>query len=218
MERGEDPRDFPLVAFGGCGGLHACEIAVELGIKTVIVPREAGALSALGMLLADRTRDYSMASGADIEARFRNLAAQARTDIPRAKIEGFADMRYQGQSYELTVPWSKHSTNDFHAAHQRVYGYSDPNRTVETVTLRLRAVVKTAKPDLRGEVPLVPGSSRRVWLSGRWRKIPAIGRQSVGRKPMKGPVLIVDYGSTTIVPEGWSLRRDEAASLVVVGR
>src|SRR5439155_13538662 len=79
VERGEDPRDFPLVAFGGCGGLHACEIASELGVKTVIVPVMAGALSALGMLLADRTRDYSIGGlgASDIEARFRKLEKQA---------------------------------------------------------------------------------------------------------------------------------------------
>ncbi len=83
VERGEDPREFPLVAFGGCGGLHACEIAEELGIRTVIVPRMAGALSALGMLLADRTRDYSVGAlgVSDYEARFRKLEKQAKKDV-----------------------------------------------------------------------------------------------------------------------------------------
>ena len=124
VERGEDPRDFPLVAFGGCGGLHACEIAAELGVKTVIVPRMAGALSALGMLLADRTRDYAAGAlgAADYEARFRKLEKQARKDVRGATLERFADVRYAGQSYELTIPWP---AGDFHKAHQRIYGYSD---------------------------------------------------------------------------------------------
>jgi N-methylhydantoinase A/oxoprolinase/acetone carboxylase beta subunit len=80
VERGRDPRDFPLVAFGGCGGLHACEMAEELGIRTVIVPRFAGALSALGMLLADRMRDYSAGvfDATQIEIRFRQLERAAR--------------------------------------------------------------------------------------------------------------------------------------------
>src|SRR5581483_9546177 len=83
VERGEDPREFPLVAFGGCGGLHACEIAKELGVKTVIVPRMAGALSALGMLLADRTRDYSIGAlgASDYEARFRRLEKRGAKDV-----------------------------------------------------------------------------------------------------------------------------------------
>jgi N-methylhydantoinase A len=185
VERGEDPREFPLVAFGGCGGLHACEIARELGIRTVIVPREAGALSALGMLLADRTRDYSTAAGKGYKA----LERQARIDLPRAKLERFADMRYVGQSYELTVPWG----GDFHAAHQRVYGYSDPSRAVQTVTLRLRADVKTPRPELHGT------ASQRVWTGGRRR----------------GPALIADYGSTTLVPAGWTIREDAAGSLLI---
>jgi N-methylhydantoinase A len=182
VERGEDPREFPLVAFGGCGGLHACDIARELGIKTVIVPKLAGALSALGMLLADRTRDYS---GRD----FKKLEKQARADVPKARLERFADMRYAGQSYELTVPWG----GDFHAAHKRVYGYSDPKRPVETVTLRVRAVVKTARPWMQ----VAP--STRTWSGGKKR----------------GPSLIADYGSTTIVPEGWTIREDESGSLLI---
>jgi N-methylhydantoinase A len=190
VERGEDPREFPLVAFGGCGGLHACEIAKELGIRTVIVPREAGALSALGMLLADRTRDYSTTAAKG----FKALEKQARKDLPRAKLERFADMRYVGQSYELTVPFG----GDFHAAHQRVYGYSDPGRAVQTVTLRLRAVVKTL-PRGRGSVSLVGTAAQRVWTGGRRR----------------GPALIADYGSTTLVPEGWSIREDAAGSLIL---
>ncbi len=98
VERGEDPREFPLVAFGGCGGLHACEIAEELGIATVIVPRLAGALSALGMLLADRTRDYSVGAlgVSDHEAQFRKLEKQANKDVRGATLQRFADVRYAG--------------------------------------------------------------------------------------------------------------------------
>ena len=148
VERGEDPRDFPLVAFGGCGGLHACEMARELGIRTVIIPRMAGVLSALGMLLSDHTRDFSIgALGAtDYEARFRRLEKQT----PRgANIERFADVRYAGQSYELTIPWLKDGNSSFHKAHQRAYGYSDPKRAIQIVTLRVRATTPVERPSLR---------------------------------------------------------------------
>src|SRR6185312_4908443 len=214
VERGEDPREFPLVAFGGCGGLHACEIAEELGIDTVIVPRLAGALSALGMLLADRTRDYSGGAlgASDYEARFRKLEKEAKKDMPRAVIGRFADVRYAGQSYELTIPWE----GDFHKAHQRIYGYSDVTRPTQIVTLRVRAALAVKRPSLRAPVGrLDAGTTRRVWLDGRWRDIPTSSREALGMKAAPGPALITDYGSTTLVPAGWSMRIDRAGSLIV---
>jgi N-methylhydantoinase A len=198
VERGEDPRDFPLVAFGGCGGLHACEMAEELGIRTVIVPRMAGALSALGMLLADRTRDYSIGAlgASDYEARFRTLEKQARRDMRGARIEHFADVRYAGQSYELTIPWG----SSFHKEHRRVYGYSDAKRATQIVTLRLRATISVERPSLRVRRVTREFAKRRVWVAGRWRNTPSI---------------ITDYGSTTLVPPGWKMRVDTAGSLVL---
>jgi N-methylhydantoinase A len=214
VERGEDPREFPLVAFGGCGGLHACEIADELGISIVIVPRLAGALSALGMLLADRTRDYSVgALGVhDHEARFRKLEKQAKKDVRGATLQRFADVRYAGQSYELTIPWN----GNFHKEHRRIYGYADPKRATQVVTLRVRATVRVEKPSLR--VPAarrVKGDVRRVWIEGRWREIAASPRESLGTQVSSGPALITDYGSTTLVLPGWSMRQDRAGSLIL---
>jgi N-methylhydantoinase A len=217
VERGEDPREFPLVAFGGCGGLHACEIAEELGISTVIVPRFAGALSALGMLLADRTRDYSagVLGVSDYESRFRKLEKQARKDVPRATLERFTDIRYAGQSYELTIPWG----SNFHKEHQRIYGYSDRKRVTEFVTLRVRATVRVPKPSLRVQrVPNErhgPAEMRRVWIEGRWRRITVSPRESLRSRTSSGPALITDYGSTTLVPAGWSMRLDPAGSLIL---
>ena len=212
VERGEDPREFPLIAFGGCGGLHACELARELGIKTVIVPAQAGALSALGMLMADRTRDYSIGAlgASDFDIRFLKLEDQAGRDIPGATIERLADIRYAGQSYELTLPWGA----DFHAEHQRIYGYSDRVRLTQIVTLRVRAVLQTEKPILaitqRTNATL---TSRRVWLSGSWQDIPAGLSEAVTN--LSGPALITDYGSTTLIPEGWTATRNATGSLIL---
>lgn len=214
VERGEDPRDFPVVAFGGCGGLHACEIAEELGITAVIVPRLAGALSALGMLLADRTRDYSIgALGAtDYEAGFRKLEKQARKDVRGATLERYADVRYAGQSYELTIP----EGGDFHREHHRIYGYSDSRRPTQIVILRVRAIVRLEKPSLRVRAARgAKRASRRVWIGGRWQQIPASPSESIGTRPVPGPALIVDYGSTTLVPPGWSIRRDANGSVIL---
>jgi N-methylhydantoinase A len=168
VERGEDPRDYPLVAFGGCGGLHACELAESLGIRTVIIPRMAGVLSALGMLLADRQRDFSVGAlgSSDYEARFRKLEKLA----PRgSRKERFADVRYAGQSYELTIPWG----SSFHEAHQRAYGYSDPKRPTQIITLRVRSTIPVKRPSLRkgeadyGSTTFVPpGWASRVDSAG----------------------------------------------------
>jgi N-methylhydantoinase A/oxoprolinase/acetone carboxylase beta subunit len=215
VERGEDPRDFPLVAFGGGGGLHACDIAHELGITTVIVPRLAGALSALGMLLADRTRDYSVGAlgSSDYETRLRKLEIQARKDVRGAELQRFADVRYAGQSYELTIPWG----GDFHEEHHRVYGYSDVKRATELVTLRLRAVVRVDKPSLKvaRQRPSGKPASRRVWVGGRWRKVATCSRDNLPAALTRGPLLVTDYGSTTLVPTGWSVKTDAAGSLVL---
>jgi N-methylhydantoinase A/oxoprolinase/acetone carboxylase beta subunit len=215
VERGRDPRDFPLVAFGGCGGLHACEMAEELGIRTVIVPQFAGALSALGMLLADRVRDYSagVLDPSQIEKRFSQLERTARRDMPGAKLERMADVRYLGQSYELTIPWG----GSFHEEHRRIYGYSDPARPVEVVTVRVRAIIQVAKPrpDKLKRVARRPAPGlRRVFTGGKFRMLPLFVREQVRERGEKGPALVVDYGSTTLIPPGWKFAVDRIGNLV----
>lgn len=215
VERGHDPRDFALVAFGGCGGLHACEIAEDLGLRTVIMPRYAEALSALGMLLADRTRDYAagVLNRADIEERFRELETRALEDMPGAQIERTADVRYAGQSYELNVPWGA----SFHESHKRTYGYANPERAIEVVTARVRARIPTAKP----RFPELPAwtsgqvEQRRVRIADEWRRVPAFQRAQAPREATPGPALVLDYGATTLVPPRWNLRLDETGNLLL---
>jgi N-methylhydantoinase A len=215
VERGRDPRDFPLIAFGGCGGLHACEMAEELGIRTVIVPRFAGALSALGMLLADRMRDYSagVLDATQLENRFRQLERTARRDMPGAKLARMADVRYVGQSYELTIPWGA----SFHEEHQRIYGYADPERPTEIVTVRVRSIIAARKPvpahmtrSVRRDDPEI----RRIFTGGKFRKLPVFSREQVRARGEKGPALIADYGATTLIPAGWRFTVDRVGNLV----
>jgi N-methylhydantoinase A len=219
VERGEDPRSLPLVAFGGCGGLHACDLAEALGIRTVLVPRDAGVLSAFGMLLADRTRDYSAgALGArDIEQRFRELEKRAAEDLAGAKIARSADLRYRGQSYELTIPWrTKQLAEGFHEAHRKIYGYADRGREVEVVTIRVQAVIRVPKPRLTvARIARGHTGVRSVYVSGRRREVPVLARESVRRQTVGGPALILDYGATTVVPEGWRYRADGSGNLVL---
>jgi N-methylhydantoinase A len=217
VERGFDPRDFALVAFGGSGGLHACDIARELGIETVIVPEYAGALSALGMLMADAVRDYAagVLGRADIEKEFAKLERRARRESPAAEIERSADLRYRGQSYELNVPWPG-AARAFHREHARIYGYATPDREIEVVSIRVRARQRVAKPKLTRE-PFRKGvaETRRLWVEGRWRDTPALPRAQVGSRRVAGPALILDYGSTTLVPPEWWYRNDRSGNLII---
>ncbi|MCU1336888.1 MAG: 5-oxoprolinase (ATP-hydrolyzing) [Bryobacterales bacterium] len=219
VERGYDPREFALVAFGGCGGLHACDIATQLGIRSVIVPQYAGALSALGMLMADAVRDYAagVLGHDNIENNFEALELRARRESPRAHIERSADLRYRGQSYELSVPWKAANQGFalFHREHARIYGYSLPKREVEVVTIRVRARAASPKPRLvRPPTQTGTAELRRVWI-GSWRRVPVWNREQLTAAQRPGPALVLDYGSTTLVPGGWRFHVDRAGNLLI---
>jgi len=220
VERGHDPRDFALVAFGGCGGLHACEMARELGIRTVLVPEYAGALSALGMLLADQVRDYGagVLNRPDIEREFQRLERTARKELPGSELTRSADIRYTGQSYELTVPW--HAANPakpFHQEHRRVYGYENRDHAIEIVTVRVRATRSVKKPKLvtRSARRASTSAMRKIHSSGTWRATAVVGRADLSSKQLRGPALVVDYGSTTLVPMGWRYSLDKFGNLKI---
>jgi N-methylhydantoinase A len=160
IERGRDPRDFALVAFGGAGGLHACALAEALSIPHVIVPPFPGALSALGILASDVVKDYSRTilwrvSGKvptqGLNREFSALEKNAAKDFREEAWQGrpqynrSIDIRYRGQGYELNIPFTKNLLRDFEQEHHRRYGYTHPSREVELVTLRLRAVLKSTR-------------------------------------------------------------------------
>lgn len=152
VERGHDPRDFALLSFGGAGAQHACELAQRLEMKTVLVPRHAGVLSAAGMLCADCVRHYSHSVlQADADETLRVLESQAARDFAdqgfeEVLFEHYLDLRYQGQSFELTLAAGERA--QFHAAHRKRYGYDHAGREVEAVTARLKAVGLLPKLDL----------------------------------------------------------------------
>jgi N-methylhydantoinase A/oxoprolinase/acetone carboxylase beta subunit len=188
IERGIDPRGLALVAFGGAGPLHACALAEALGMTRVIVPARAGVLSALGMLGAPRQRDLvrSWAGDRDVASALRSLADEARALVgPRAVISTFVDVRYAGQSHEITVA----SVDDFHDEHVRRNGYSRPDAPVEIIALRARA---------RIDSPL------------DMTALPAVHRETV-----VGPALIAEADCTIWIPEGWRARTGAASALVI---
>jgi N-methylhydantoinase A/oxoprolinase/acetone carboxylase beta subunit len=171
IERGYDPRDFVLVSFGGAGGLHACELAERLEISTVLVPRHAGVLSALGMLVADCVRDYSRSVlGKPAEPAFQEMERQATAEFAGMGFatplcERLIDLRYRGQSYEITVPWAERAK--FDAEHRRLYGYDHQGREVEGVTARLRATGVTDKIDPGS--PAAPETFSSTYIPAGWR-------------------------------------------------
>jgi N-methylhydantoinase A len=142
VERGRDPRDCALVAFGGAGPLHACALAEELGIRTVLVPEAAGVLSALGLALADERRDTVRTVLAPLEAA---------GELPAA---GEADLRYRGQSFELSIALGERLAERFHEAHEERYGYSDRERPIELVAVRTAEVRPGPTLELAAPPPL----------------------------------------------------------------
>lgn len=239
IERGYDPREFALVAFGGAGGLHACELAESLGIPRVIIPAMPGALSAFGILVSDVVKDYSRtvlwrASGRlpreKLEREFRVLRQAAEKDLRgdgwSGTIESWpsVEVRYRGQGYELQVPYSPRLIEDFEAEHRRRYGYRYPGREVELVTLRLRAAVKSPQANLKAES--APGARGRVgdetWVffDGKRKRSALYARESLslGRRYF-GPAVLTEYGATTVVPPERRFWVDGARNLRIdVGR
>ena len=168
VERGHDPREFALIAFGGAGPLHACALAEELEIGTVLVPAAAGVLSALGLVASDERRDT-------VRSYVRPLAEAG--ELPA---EGEADLRYTGQSFEITVPLGADAAAAFHRAHEDRYGYSDRERPVELVAVR------TA--DVRPGPELVLPPAERLEVAG--------------------PHVLELEGATCWIPPGWVGVRD----------
>jgi N-methylhydantoinase A len=168
VERGYDPADFALVAFGGAGPLHACELAEELGIRTVLVPELAGVLSALGLVAADERSDT---------VRSYLVPLEDAGELPR---DGEADLRYAGQSFELTLPLQDDLAGAFHRAHEEQYGFAERERTIELVAVRTADVRAAPEVELPATEPV------RV----------------------AGPAVVELPGATCWVPPGWVGARD----------
>jgi len=237
VERGFDPRDFALLSFGGAGGMHACSLAERLRIPTVIVPKNAGVLSALGMLLSDVVKDYSLSvlrtgEGAAPAALERLFEPMLRRAAPALRAEGFersrirlvraVDVRYVGQSYEITVPYGPGFRKAFDAAHLRLYGYADEKRAVEVVNLRVKALGLTRKPalvksPLRGSNPSAARTACRPMIFGG-RAYPSDVYRRDKLQPgnvFRGPALVTDYESTSVVAPGFACRVDGFGNLII---
>jgi N-methylhydantoinase A len=175
VERGHDPAHFALVAYGGAGPLHACELAEELGIRTVLVPEAAGVLSALGLVASDERRD---------SVRSYLVGLEEAGELPT---DGEADLRYEGQSFELTVPLQEDLAQAFHRAHESQYGFAERGRKMELVAIR----------------------------TAELRRAPPIALRTTRERSVFGPAIVELPGATVWVPAGWGGATDPHGTLVL---
>ncbi len=236
VERGHDPRRFTLLSFGGAGGLHAADLARELGIPLVLIPPLASTFSAFGMLAADVIKDYSltvMLPGntplKELSAKLDVLSEQGRNDISTEgvdksliRLERFLDMRYQGQSYELIVPFSSNILEDFHRIHEQEYGYANTSSPVEVVNLRVRAIglgdlpVFTPMP-VHGSDPVDAFlESRDVVFSNCVMKTPFFQAESLKHgNSIHGPAVITRSDTTILVGPKDKVEVDKYNNLLI---
>jgi N-methylhydantoinase A len=237
VERGHDPRDYTLIAFGGAGGLHACDLAVALEMSNVLVPRFPGGLSALGILRADVVKEFSRtvllpanktpAGSSRWKSILKSLENQGRRVL---QTEGFAgdkmrfqhslDMRYCGQAYELNVPASGDILEGFHRAHEQRYGYHNQSKKVEIVNVRCRAIGVTEKPRAefiearRSRAAAAP--SLPLPFDGQMRKSFLYRREELrAGDNLSGPAVVMEYSATTLIPPDWRGRVDKYGQLLL---
>lgn len=234
VAQGYDPRDFTLLPFGGAGGLHACALAEMLAMERILIPAHPGLLSAVGLVLADVIRDYSRSvlrpgnvPQAELAELFQPLEQQAVAEMGAEGIAGAAlqlepalDMRYRGQSFEISVPLAGDFSGTFHERYQNHYGYRDEGRELEIVTLRLRAVGRGPRPDLQhGLCPVgdfVPLVVEPLVVAGQECPCPVYQRKVLPcGVSFSGPALIVEETATHLVNPGWQVRVDDMANLVL---
>jgi N-methylhydantoinase A len=242
VERGHDPRDYTLIAFGGAGGLHACGLAAALEMRAVLIPIFPGGLSALGILQADVVKELSQTVLLPAEEMLQG-SQQLKTIVKRLEAqalrildaEGFArdkmrfqhslDMRYLGQSYELNIPVGtsrRDVITGFHRAHELRYGYQHENKKVEIVNVRCRATGITDKPPsqklaprLRTE-PLSPHQTMGLTFHDRMRKTVFYRRDNLRAGDVfSGPAVVTEYSATTLIPPDWKARVDKYGQLLL---
>jgi N-methylhydantoinase A len=232
FEKGLDPKDFALISFGGAAGLHACDIAAELGCGRVVFPRDPGTLSAWGMLFSDIVHDLARSKlvPATAEAaialapliaelRREGEALLARDGVAEAEraYRFSADFRYKGQAYEIVVPIAEafdaatmaDAARRFHDLHMQQYAHAERHSTPEIVTLRLAAVGRLPKPGARPYAPSKEAAgkaTRRICFAGEWREAPVRARDALRPSvALAGPAVIEEPHSTILLPPGWSL-------------
>lgn len=224
VERGLDPTDFSLIAFGGAGPQHAVEVAEELGIRRVIIPPYPEVFSALGLLLSDWKFEARSTHPVDPEASFRELEKRLLEKLGRVDyFVRYADVRYVGQGWELTINLPKPADYTvikkiFDEKHEATYGFK-LDKDIEIVVIKVFAIIRRKKPILTRKSSsnlLVSKGSREIFVSNDWVNAQVFDRDKLPRDALiEGPVVIEEYGSTTVVPPGWVVSIGEYGELMI---
>jgi N-methylhydantoinase A len=239
VERGHDPRDYTLIAFGGAGGLHACDLAAALELRSVLIPVFPGGLSALGILSADVVKEFSRTvllsaeEALETPQRTKTMARPLQNQATRDLLaEGFAktkmhfrtsfDMRYVGQAYDLNTLAEGNFIAAFHQTHQQRYGYSDTGKPVEIVTIRCRATGITDKlpaariPRRRRSDGAIRGQNIDLSFNGKTQKANLYPREQLRAGDLlAGPAVVTEYSGTALIPPGWHAHVDEYGQLLL---
>jgi N-methylhydantoinase A/oxoprolinase/acetone carboxylase beta subunit len=244
FEKGLDPRDFVLLSFGGAAGLHATEVAAEVGMNEVLFPREPGTLSAFGIMFSDLSHHLVRSRLVRAEPENMEILAASLDDLrwaadtslnedhvpaDRRAISISADLRYTGQAFELSVPWEGLDTVDeralarlvaaFHSAHHQRFSYANPQDPVEIVALRAVATGLLPKPQptlhYRHDLRPTDKAKRRVFVGDAWSDVPVWDRDAIGPEALiEGPAVIEEAFATHWIAGGWSCALGEAGALV----
>jgi N-methylhydantoinase A len=238
VERGYDPREFTLFSFGGAGGMHAAFLARLLSIPKVLLPRNPGILSAIGMIMADVIKDYSLTimrnqenvTSTFLSDHFMEIEERGREDLGSEGIsddgivlEKYFDMRYEGQSYEIIVPFDDDYIERFHALHEKTYGYRNEDKIIEIVNIRLRARGVPEKPRFQKSERMVkrPPSDaflgeKEVVFDGNRMPTKIVVRDNLrSGNRIEGPAIMVEYSSTIVIPPFASAFVDEYGNIVM---
>jgi N-methylhydantoinase A len=241
LERGYDPKEFCLFAFGGASGLHCCELAVELGIQKIAIPARAGILSAQGMVFAEPALDAMQAlflRGKELQSQvlaenMKNLVDkcldEARTLCRKDEqadlvISRFLNLRYQGQSYELSIPYEKNFIELFHRAHEHNFGYRLEDAPLELISIQCSVKVMRSKSALpsekkAGRKKLKPMSLQPIHFGRTPVRVPVFKRADMAAGlTLAGPALVIDNYTTILLPESFSLEVDEIHNIIISGK
>jgi len=227
VDRGIDPRDFALMPFGGAGPMHAAALADELGMKRLLCPRASGVLSALGLIASDRRRDTArtvMLTGDDltadrVAAEVGALRESLAAGLGDADAEVTYELRYAGQAFELPVSGSEHPDPDdlaerFADAHERRYGYRDPDSPVELVNIRLALAVPGPSPTPRAAADGgVERGARRALFAGEWTETAVLRGEPEAGLETEGPCIFELPEATLVLPPGWTASVDAHGTL-----
>jgi len=228
VEKGYDPREFTLISYGGAGGLHACELAKDIDTKQVVFPLNPGVFSAVGMLFADSFKDYSKGfflnyneiNLGDLDDQYEILEKRASKELKEDNLEfeRFVDLRYKYQSHELTIKYGQGFIDEFHSVHYKRYGFNNPDKEIEIVTIRLKAYINRSEYKLPKQNIVkkdIKKDKINIFIDGKRKDVDSYKREEFfPGLNFYGPCIITEETSTIYIPFGFHCHVDEYGNIL----